>query len=399
MKSHRLWRRLPTVLAPLLLVAISGCDEEFAAWRSTNQSRFERTVTRQIALGGRDTLDVSTRSGSIAVTGADAADCNLEARIVARAPTEQEAEELAEQVEILGEAAGSTLKTRSREPTLTNNRSISVSYTISVPRQMNVRCDSSYGSLDMSGIEGRLDGKSGNGSIKVHDIQGPAKLDTGYGAIECRNVAGQSISLRSNNGSITAAGLRGSTTAETSYGAITCDEFSDGDLRLKSGNGRIRISGASFGVCDIRSSYGAITAENLQGDSIDLHSGNGSVELTGAQARKLNASSSYGRVTATQVAVADITAVSGNGSIKVLCADAAPADLAAQVRSSYGGVEFAAPPAFSGNVCLSTSYGSIHTARPITTSGEITKKKITGKIGDGAGTIRLESGNGSVELK
>lgn len=399
MKSFRLRHSSSYILGVLLLVTVSGCDEEFAAWRSTSQSRFERPLSRQISLGAAETLDISTRFGSISVTGTDAPDCNLEARIVAQAPTEQEAQELAEQVEILGEAAGSTVKIRSREPTLTNNRSISVSYTISIPRRMNVRCDSNYGSLDISDIEGRLEGKSGNGSIKAHDIQGPANLSSGYGSIECRNVAGQSIVLHSGNGSITAAGLKGSTTAETSYGAISCKDFSDGDLRLKSGNGRIEISDASFGVCDARSSYGTIAAKNLQGDSIDLQSGNGSVEIDDAQAKTLNASSSYGRIAATGIAAENLTARSGNGSVNMQCTAAAPANLNAQVRSSYGSVEFVAPPEFSGEVYLSTSYGSIHTARPVTTSGEITKKKITGRIGDGTGRIHLESGSGSVELK
>jgi DUF4097 and DUF4098 domain-containing protein YvlB len=399
MKSHRLWRSLSYVVGVVLLVAAPGCDEEFAAWSSTSQSRFERTLTRQIVLGSTDTLDVATRFGSISITGTDAADCNLEARIVAQAPTEQEAQELAEQVEILGEAASGTLKIRCHEPTLAGNRSISVSYTISIPRRMNVHCDSSYGSLDVSDIEGRLDGKSGNGSIKTRDIQGAVDLNTSYGSIECRNVVGQSISLHSNNGSITMAGLRGSTAVETSYGAIACEDFSDGDLRLKSGNGRIEISDASFGVCDAQSSYGAVAANNLQGDSIELRSGNGSVEIADAQAKTLDVSSSYGRIAAAGIAAEYLTAESGNGSVNVVCTAATPAGLNARVKSSYGSVEFTAPPEFSGEVYLSTSYGSIHTARPVSTSGEITKKRIAGRIGDGTGKIHLESSSGSVELK
>ena len=57
-----------------------------------------------------DTLDVLTQFGSITVTGTDVADCNVVAKVVAHAPTEEEAQELAEQVEIVGESAGSTLE-------------------------------------------------------------------------------------------------------------------------------------------------------------------------------------------------------------------------------------------------------------------------------------------------
>lgn len=399
MKRPYLQHGFSYVLGALFLVATSGCDEEFATWRATGQSRFERPLSRQIALETIDTLDVTTRSGAIAVTGTDAADCCLEARIVAYAPTEQEAQDLAEQVQIVEEAAGGTLKIRSHEPALTNNRSISVSYTISVPRRMNVRCDSNYGSLDVSNIGGRLDGKSGNGSIKARDIQGPADLDTNYGAIECRNVVGQSISLRSNNGSITAAGLRGSTTAETSYGAISCEDFADGDLKLKSGNGKIEIANASFGVCETRSSFGVIAGRNLKGDSITLNSGNGSVEIDNVQTKTLNLFSSFGNLRATGVTASDISATSGNGGVHIACSPSTPSDLDARVRSTFGSVEFTAPAGFAGEVSLSTGFGSVQTALPVTVSGEISRSRASGKVGDGAGKIRIESGNGSVELK
>jgi DUF4097 and DUF4098 domain-containing protein YvlB len=399
MKSRSLRHSLSYILGSLLLVTVSGCNEELTSWGGTSQSKSERTITRQIALGGSDTLDVATWGGSVTVTGTDTADCSLEARIVAHAPTEEEAQTLAEQVEIVDQISGSTLRIRSREPDLENNRSISVSYTIAVPRRLNIQCDSKYGSLDISSVEGHVVGTSNNGSIKARDIQGRTDLSTSYGSIECRNVGGQSIRLHSSNGSITMANLRGSTTAETSYGVIACEGFADGDLKLQSGNGRIGISDARFGVCEAKSSYGAIAASRLAGDSIDLHSGNGSVEVDGAEAKTLNASSSYGRIAATGIAAATLKAESGNGSVHVSCAPAAPADLDAQLKSSYGSVELAAPQRFAGEVYLRTSYGAIHTDLPITASGELTKKKIVGRIGDGAGKIHMESGNGSVELK
>jgi len=69
------------------------------------------------------------------------------------------------------------------------------------------------------------------------------------------------------------------------------------------------------------------------------------------------------------------------------------------VTSSYGNVVLAAPPAFAGQVRLSTSYGSVRTARPVAMSGEIDKKNVSGRIGEGTGSIHLETGNGSIELK
>ncbi len=399
MRSRCVWRYLASLLIALPLAAMSGCDEELSSWTGTAHSRFERMAAHQIAVDASDTLDVVTRFGSVTVTGSERADCDIVARIVAEAPTEEEAQALAEQVEIVGESAGSILKIRSREPDLTDNRSIRVSYTIAIPRRMNVQCDSRYGSLELSGIEGSVTGKSDNGSIKIQDVRGQTDLSTSYGSVECRNVVGKSIRLHSNNGSITMANLRGSTTAQTSYGAIACEDFADGDLKLHSGNGRIEVSDAKFGLCEAESSYGAIAANRLEGDSINLDSGNGSVELGEARAKRLDVSSSYGRIRATGIAAQDVKAISGHGTVSVACAPDAPANLNAQAKSSYGSVEFTAPAGFAGEVSLSTGFGSVQTTLPVTVSGELNRSRVSGKVGDGAGKIHIESSNGSVELK
>ncbi len=398
MKAHVSWGSVAGGLCVLLLAAGPQCDVNLGNRSGMGQAQYERTVTLQAPVGTSDTLDVLTRAGSITVTGAEVAECSIEARIVGRAPTEEEAQELAEQVEIRAEPVANVLKIRADKPDVRNNRSVAVSYTITMPRRMNVTCDSHFGSLDVSNVEGTVHGRSSNGSIKARSIQGPVDLKTSFGSVECRDVVGQTI-LRSSNGSITATGLAGSTDIETSYGSITCEDFRDGDLRLKSSNGRITLARATFGNCDVRSAYGAVTGNNLKGNSIELHSSNGSVQLTEAQSDQATLSSSYGSITAREIAVQDLRASSGNGSLNITCAPATPADLHAQVKTSYGSIKFTAPAAFSGQVDLSTNHGTIQTTLPITMSDEISKKKITGTVGAGTGSIRLETDNGSIRLK
>ena len=69
------------------------------------------------------------------------------------------------------------------------------------------------------------------------------------------------------------------------------------------------------------------------------------------------------------------------------------------VKTSYGSVDFTAPPGFAGRIHLATNYGSVRSDRPITFSGEIDKKKIDGAIGNGRGDLRLESSSGSIQLR
>jgi len=400
MAIHSAWSKSMLGICVLPLLATPGCVIHLSNWSgSSNQATSERTVTQEAPRGTSSTLDVQTESGSIAIAGGETETFKIEARIAGHAPTEEEAKQLAEQVEITAEAVGDTLRVRARKPDLKDNRSISVSYTISSPRRMNVNCHSSYGSLTVTDIEGTVTGKSTNGSIKADNIQGTTNLDTSYGSITCNTIAGKSVTLRSTNGSITIADCKGTLKADTSYGSVACRQFSDGDLSLKSTNGRIELTDASFGSCDADTSYGSVACAHVKGDRIKLQSGNGNVELNDAQAGKIEMSTSYGGISAGQITTGDLTARSGNGSVNVTCSNACPPEMKADVRSSYGSITFAAPPAFAGQVRLSTSYGSVRTARPVTMSGEIDKKNIRGTIGQGAGSIHLESGNGSIELK
>ncbi len=356
-KEHLIILALGACLGPLLIV--TGCDIRMGG---SAQAKYERTVEQQAPLAAGSTVVARTSFGSVTITGADVADCSVTAEICGRAPTEQEAQELAEQVEIELEKVGDTLTVKANKPTTRGNRSISISYEIIVPRQTNVKCSSSYG------------------SIKLTDING-------------------SISGRTSSGSIAAENIKGSTDLDTSYGSITCKNLSDGDIKLKTSSGTIKLLGASFGVCDVHTSYGSIRSDRLQGDSIILHSGSGSINVTDTVADTANVSTSYGRITCRQITVNELTAKSSSGSIEVVCSDSTPAEIAASLVTSYGSIDFVAPPDFAGQVDMSTSYGSIRTDLPITISGEINKKKLKGTIGEGKGNLYLHTSSGSIEIK
>jgi DUF4097 and DUF4098 domain-containing protein YvlB len=396
MKLHYSWLRWAVGLGVLSFVAVSGCCIPVGGW---NQAKYERTVSKQAACEAGGTLDVATESGSVTIIGADTNECSVTAKIVGHAPTEEEARELAEQVEIRLDSSDATLKIRAEHPHLTNNRSIAVSYEITVPRRLNVLCLSDYGSLSVTNLQGAVKGKTSSGAIKAEQIDGPLDLDTSYGSIECRSIAGPTTLLRSSSGSLTATDLKGEAKLVTSYGAITCDTFTGTSLDLKTDSGKIEISNASFRTCLANTSYGSVACDHLKGDTIKLRSNSGSLNLAAIDAPSVDVSTSYGNVKAQEITTAKLSAGSGSGSINIVCTPATPTDLTAEVKSSYGSINFTAPPGFAGQVDLRTDYGSIHTALPVTVSGDITKTKVAGKIGEGKGLLHLETGSGSISLK
>ena len=373
-----------------------GCDLPMGAF---NQAQSKRTVSQQAACAPGSTLDVATESGSITITGTDSNECRVTAQIVAHAPTEEEAQELAEQTKIKLDSADDTLKIRADKPHLSTNRSIAISYEITAPRRLNVLCESDFGSLSTTGLQGNIKGKTSSGSIKAAQIDGPVDLDTSFGSIDCRNIAGPTVLLHSNSGSITAADVKGEAKAVTSFGSITCNIFSGTTLDLKTDSGRIAISDATCRTCLAVTSYGSVACNRLKGDTVKLKSGSGSLDLAAVEAPDLDISTSFGSIRAQEITTAKLTANSGSGSINLVCTPATPADLTAEVKSSFGSIDFTAPPRFGGQVDLRTDFGSIHTALPVTVSGDLDKKKVAGTVGEGKGLLRMQTGSGSINLK
>jgi len=392
-RRYRMFRTLSCCLC--LLVVISGCDIQIGGW---GQAKHEITVQRQAPITAGSKLFVETSSGSITITGGEVTECSVIARICGRAPTEEEAQLLAEQVKIELEAVGNTLTVKAEKPPRKNRRSISISYDITVPKQTSIECASSYGAIELANIIGQTSGKTSSGSIEAKNIEGLVNLDTSYGSVKCRNITGDNITVKSSSGSITAEIITGSAQLTTSYGSITCTDMSDGDIKLKTSSGKIKLSNASFGDCDAHTSYGSIVSDQLKGKSIKLHSGSGSISVTESSADTTSLSTSYGRITCRQITTNNINARSGSGNLDIACSDSTPAQIVADLVTSYGSIDFAAPQNFTGQVDLSTSYGSIRTSRPITISGEISKKKLKGTIGEGNGKLHMQTSSGSINL-
>jgi DUF4097 and DUF4098 domain-containing protein YvlB len=393
-KPHAMLRSISCCLCMLML--ISGCDFQIGDW---GQAKYERTIQQQTPLSPGSNLHADTSLGSIVITGGDVTECSVIATITGRAPTQEQAQLLAEQVKIELETVGNTLTVKAEKPPRKNRRSISISYDITVPKQTNIECASSYGSIDISNIKGKTSGKTSSGSIEAKNIEGSANLDTSYGSVKCRNIAGDNITAKSSSGSITAEIIKGSAQLTTSYGSITCTDMSGGDIRLKTSSGKIKIYNASFDECDAHTSYGSIVSDELRGRSIKLNSGSGSINLTASSADTTNLYTSYGRITCRQITANDVTARSGSGNIDIAFSESTPGQIVADLDTSYGSIDFTAPQNFAGQVDLSTSYGSIRTSRPITIQGEFSKKELKGTIGEGSGKLHLHTGSGSINLQ
>ncbi|MHC4582832.1 MAG: DUF4097 family beta strand repeat-containing protein [Planctomycetota bacterium] len=177
------------------------CAVVFFAGCNTMGAKYQRTVRLSAPLSPGSTFAAETHNGSITTGGADVTDCSMVATIMARAITEEEAAELAEEVEITLEPSGSTLTVRIKKPTFLVNKSVGVSLDITVPNQTNLELGTHNGAVTIADITGRVRATSHNGKVTTEKVSGGMELETHNGSITCRHAAGDA-KLRTHNGSV-----------------------------------------------------------------------------------------------------------------------------------------------------------------------------------------------------
>ncbi len=167
------------------------------------RAKYQRTVQLSAPLSPGSTFEAQTHNGSITTNGANVTECNMTATIIARAATDEEAQELAEKVKVTLVPSGNRLITKIDKPTHLINKSVSVSLDVEVPNQTDLELVTHNGSVEISDITGLLNATTHNGKVTSERISGTTAFKTHNGAVTCGEISG-STQLKSHNGSIKA---------------------------------------------------------------------------------------------------------------------------------------------------------------------------------------------------
>lgn len=275
----------------------------FVSLSAHASDRFERTVS----VSAEPDLYVSTGSGSIHVFpgnggqikivghvhagggwsgwGNNGGDVNERvSRIVANPPITQ------------GGNAVHVGETSDRS--LFNN--ISIDYEITAPNSVALNLHSGSGDLEIDNVGRFLAASSGSGSVRGHQVHGPADLHSGSGDIELEQTANGDVKAQTGSGSIRVHGLNGAFHARTGSGDIEADGHLAGMSNLSSGSGSVRLHlspdsrfqlEASTGSGGIRlhmpgtqdidnSRHHVTSAINGGGPPLAIRTGSGDIEVT-----------------------------------------------------------------------------------------------------------------------
>lgn len=175
---------------------------------------------------------------------------------------------------------------------------------------------------------------------------------------------------------------------------VSFDIKAPGEIRFegRTHNGPVEIAGVTGGV-RVETHNGRVEVDGVSGD-VWLKTHNGPVVVTSAEGT-LCGRTHNGRVVATYTGD-DITLVTHNGRI---VADLSRCGaLGGTLTTHNGGVEVVVGEATSAGLTARTHNGGITCDVPLNES-RYSRRKLTGRIGAGEGTLDLTTHNGSVRIK
>jgi len=169
------------------------------------------------------------------------------------------------------------------------------------------------------------------------------------------------------------------------------------DVRARSGDGSIRIDRVT-GRIELHTGDGSIHATDVSGN-LTIHTGDGSVTVDGADGR-LDLETGDGGVNVTG-RLTSLRAHTGDGSIVFRGQPGTAMSEDWEITTGDGGVSLYLPPDFDADLDAHTGDGTIRNDLDIKagTDGEISKRTVRGRIGDGGKRMQIRTGDGSISLR
>jgi DUF4097 and DUF4098 domain-containing protein YvlB len=288
---------------------------------------------------GLTAVEVETKSGSIALRGADQGQVVVRAEVRVYAPSKEKAETFAEKVTVRIEREGDRLRVHTDHPRPPLGYSVSVSYDVTAPGGVDADLHTSSGGIRVEAIEGAVKAKTSSGGIR---LQGAARV----------------ADLHTSSGGIHAEGMAGAVRARTSSGGI----------EIQSGSGYAILHSSSGGV------KARMQCLKERGE-FSSNSGAIHVEIKESAAPVVVKGTS-----------GPITIRIGSGIVPV------------DAKTSSGSVHVTLPAGFAGQLDASTSSGRVHCELPLS-DAHSTRKHVSGQIGEGSeALVKLHTSSGSVHV-
>ncbi len=239
-----------------------------------NDKRIERSFSVQS--GGRLVIDADEGNISVSGTGSDQVSVVVSAR---------GSEERLQRYDLRFDQEGNTIKIQCRDKRryfgFFDNQELDVQYTVKVPASFNLDLHTSGGNIDVSDVDGRLEGETSGGDLDLASLKGHVRMSTSGGNVKVQKSDGD-VYVETSGGSMTGDLITGTIHMETSGGNIDLREC-DGKLYASTSGGNIRVSMKDNKGINLSTSGGNVTVDlpkTVRGDvSAEASGGDVSCDL------------------------------------------------------------------------------------------------------------------------
>ncbi len=216
------------------------------AWAS---QQVVETIDKSYTVDGTPEIDVRNVDGPITITAHQGSDVRVKAiKEVHKAASDADAKRAADKVKVEIQQVGNRIEITADYPKNTfsfgGGPYANVRFEILAPKKSNVDAHAVDGSIEVSGLEGRLQLKTVDGDLEVRSCLGEISAHTVDGDLRLENVGG-TIEARTTDGDLRVDGALQALQVETTDGDLVVRvqpgskmerewsiESTDGDIRL-----------------------------------------------------------------------------------------------------------------------------------------------------------------------
>jgi lia operon protein LiaG len=203
---------------------------------------------------------------------------------------------------------------------------------------------------------------------------------------------GKRIAVHLAAGEATVSNVEGDLAIDVSAATITT-EHTRGRLSLDAGSGAVRVADAQ-GWVNLETGSGSVTMSDVRGDELRMDTGSGSITGRNVDVQTLSADVGSGGIRLSAVKASRVSLDTGSGGTDIeLVTDVEDVN----VDAGSGPVSIRLPASAGAEVEIETGSGGIETDFPIQVT-RWERNHLRGRLGDGRGRIRIESGSGTVRL-
>ena len=383
------------VLAPLTLLPQSLAQETHVAQESGG---WGQQITGTLA--AVKNLRVKVDAGAVIVRGGQQQGINYVVHTRLHTSSEQEARHQFELYKVTAYVKGDTAwivgEWQGAHP-----RHCSEEVSVMVPREIAlVKMETDGGSVDTSGVAGRVEAETGGGSIRLDDIGGGANAETGGGSIDAGSISGDT-GLHTGGGSIEVRQANGKLVAETGGGSVEIQSCAQG-ATVETGGGSIAVHHCG-GKVKTSTGGGSVELGDIAGP-VDVDTGGGSIRVNWAKGH-VHAETGGGGIELFGVPSAQVE--TGAGPIVVKLVNTGGERRDSEFETSAGDITVYIASDVALNVRASVDLASGHRITSefpdiqVHSEGDWASKTISaeGKLNGGGPTLKVHTTTGDISFK